>query len=381
MGNLSLECLLATDGLFCEDQMKTFSSTPRQDGFRMPAEFEEHSGCWMLFPERPDNWRLSAIPAQRAVANVARIISQFEKVTVGASATQLANARSLLPAHVRVVHIEFDDAWIRDTGPTCVINSAAVVRGVDWEFNSWGGLFESWEKDDLVAQKVLEIEHLDRYKSSMVMEGGAVHVDGEGTLVTTEECILNSNRNPKMNKSEAEWTLKEHLGVDKVIWLPRGIHLDEAGGHVDNLCCFVRPGVLVLAWTDDSSDPQWGISREAFEILQKETDARGRRLEIHKIHQPSPMFISREESEGFEKSLGTISRKAGDRLPASYIGFYISNGGVVMPSFDDPMDVKVKNTLQCVFPDKEVVDVPAREMLLGGGTVHCMTQQIPSSRS
>lgn len=365
----------------CEYQMKTFPSTPREDGFRMPAEFERHSGCWMLFPERPDNWRLSAIPAQRAVAKVARKISKFEKVTVGASSTQLANARSLLAASISVVDIEFDDAWIRDTGPTCVINADAVVRGIDWAFNSWGGLFESWEKDDLVAQKVLEIENLDRYKSSMVMEGGAVHVDGEGTLVTTEECILNPNRNPGMSKSEAERILKEHLGVDKVIWLPRGIYLDEAGGHVDNLCCFVRPSVMVLAWTDDSSDPQWEISREALEILQKETDARGRQLEIHKIHQPSPMFITREESEGFEKSLGTISRKVGDRLPASYIGFYISNGGVVMPSFDDPMDVKAKNTLQSVFPDRAVVDVPARELLLGGGTVHCMTQQIPLYRA
>ena len=357
--------------------MKNLPTAPRQDGFRMPDEFEEHSGCWILFPERPDNWRLNAVPAQQAFANLAKAISRFEKVTVGVTRTQLENARALLPDQINLVEMEFDDTWVRDTGPTCVIDSKGVVRGIDWEFNSWGGLFDSWNMDSLVAQKILEIEKLDRYKSKLVLEGGAIHVDGQGTLLTTEECILNPNRNPGMTKGEAERALNENLNVQKVIWLPRGIYRDEAGGHIDNLCCFVRPGVVVLAWTDDQSDPQWEISMEAYQILSNETDAKGRQLEIHKIHQPAPMFITNEESDGFGQTMGTISRKSGDRLPASYVGFYISNGGIVLPSFDDPMDLDAKDLLRRLFPNRKVVDLPAREMLLGGGTMHCLTQQIP----
>ena len=351
-----------------------------QDEFRMPAEFEKHRGCWILFPERHDNWRQSAVPAQQAFANVATTVSRFEKVTVGALPTQLARVRRLLPEHIRVVSIEYDDAWIRDTGRTCVINSQGVVRGIKWEFNSWGGLFASWNKDNLVAQKVLEIEKLDRYESSMVLEGGAVHVDGEGTLIATMECVLNSNRNANMDKHKAETIFKEYFNTEKVIWLPRGIYLDETGGHIDNLCCFVRPGVVVLAWTNDQTDPQWEISADAYNILSKETDAKGRRLEIHKLHQPQPMFITKEESEGFEAGHGTISRKTGDRLPASYVNFYIANGVVVMPSFNDPMDIQAVNTLQSLFPDRKVVAVSAREILLGGGAVHCIVQQIPLPR-
>lgn len=357
--------------------MDSLKSTPRQDGFHIPAEFEKHSGCWILFPERPDNWRLNAIPAQQAFANVAKVISRFEKVTVGASSRQIAYAQRLLPEYIRVVEIEIDDAWVRDTGPTCVVNSEGVVRGIDWEFNSWGGLFASWDKDNLIANRVLEIENLDRYKSTMVLEGGAINVDGEGTLITTEECVLNHNRNPNMDKFAVERVFTEYCNIEKVIWLPRGIYFDETGGHIDNLCCFIRPGVVALTWTDDKTDPQREISTEAYDVLNREVDAKGRSLEIHKIHQPAPMFITQEENEGFEKTIGTISRKPGNRLPASYINFYIANGGVIMPNFDDPMDIRAKNTLQSLFPDREVVAVPAREILLGGGAIHCIVQQIP----
>lgn len=356
--------------------MKTINSTPRQDGFRMPAEFEKHSGCWLLFPERPDNWRLNALPAQRAFAKVAEVISQFERVTVGASTIQLPSARRLLPSHIQIVEIEYNDAWIRDTGPTCVVNDEGIVRGIDWEFNSWGGLFESWEKDNLIAKRVLEIEGLDRYKSDIVLESGAIHVDGEGTLIATEECVLNPNRNHNMTKTEFEMLFKEYLNVDKIIWLPRGIYLDETGGHVDNLCCFIRPGVVALTWTDDKADPQWEVSTEAYDILCQARDAKDRCFEIHKIHQPKPLFITHEESVGFKRSLGTISRQAGDRLPASYINFYIANDGIIMPSFDDSMDAKAQLDLQSLFPDRKVVSVPSRELLLGGGAVHCIVQQI-----
>lgn len=359
--------------------MKTLSSIPRRDGFRMPGEFEQHQGCWILFPERSDNWRDNAEPAQEAFSNVARTIAQFENVKMGVSAAHFESARRLLPKSVKLVELEYDDAWIRDTGPTCVVNPKGIVRGVDWGFNSWGGLFRSWDKDNQVARKVIELEGLDRYESKMILEGGAVNVDGEGTLLAVKECVMNPNRNPIMSLIETENTIKDYLGVEKIIWLPKGLYLDETGGHIDNLCCFIHPGTIAIAWTDDRSDPQWEISTEAFQILKSEMDAKGRKFEIFKIHQPAPMFMSKQESDGIAESSGTISRKEGDRLAASYVNFYIANGGIIMPSYNDPMDESAKDTLQTLFPNRRVVDVSSREILLGGGSIHCIVQQIPYS--
>ena len=356
-------------------------STPRQDGFRMPGEFEPHAGCWMLWPERPDNWRLGGKPAQRAFAAVATAIAQFEPVTVGVSNGQFRNARRMLPDPVRVVEMSCNDAWMRDCGPTFVVNDRGVVRGIDWNFNAWGGLqgglYFPWDQDDLVARKVLEIERMDRYKANLVMEGGSIHVDGQGTCLTTKECLLNPNRNPHLTQAEIEEHLQQYLNVEKVIWLERGVYHDETSGHVDNLCCFVRPGVVALTWTDDKFDPQYEISRDAYARLGVTTDAHGRKFEIHKIHQPGPIHITQEESEGVDVVEGTLPRRTGDRLAGSYINFYIANGGVIMPIFDDPHDRAAIEMLQTLFPNRRVVGVPAREILLGGGNIHCITQQQP----
>ena len=358
--------------------MKTIESLPIKDRFWMPAEFERHSGCWMLFPERQDNWRLGAVPAQREFSDIAIAISAFEKVRVGVKKQQIEIARRLLPAYIDIVEVNYDDIWVRDTGPTCVINGEGIVRGIDWEFNSWGGLFESWNNDNEIARIILEKEGIDRYKAGIVLEGGAIHVDGQGTLITTEECILNKNRNPHLEKDGASIILKKYLGVEKIIWIPRGMRLDETGGHIDNLCCFVRPGVVALAWTDNKNDIQWDVYHEAYEILRSEKDARNRSLEIHKIIQPAPKYITIEESKGFGETLGTISRKAGDMLPASYLNFYIANDGIIMPSFNDPMDRIAQAKLESIFPEKKVISVNARELLLGGGAIHCVVQQIPA---
>ena len=357
--------------------MVLIHSTPRKDGFRMPGEFEPHAGCWMLWPERPDNWRLGAKPAQRAFAAVAAAIAQFEPVTMGVSRDQFLNARRMLPSRVRVVEMSYNDAWMRDCGPTFVVNDEGEVRGVDWDFNAWGGLYFPWDQDALVARKVLEIERVDRCKADMVLEGGSIHVDGEGTLLVTEECLLNPNRNPQLTKEEIEENLREYLNVETIVWLGRGVYLDETSGHVDNLCCFVRPGVVALTWTNDKSDPQYEISLGAYERLRAATDAKGRKFEIHKIHQPVPMAITKEESEGVDAVEGTLPRREGDRLAGSYINFYIANGGVVVPTFGDPHDQAALEALQKLFSDRKVVGVPAREILLGGGNIHCITQQQP----
>ncbi len=361
----------------------TLSTTPQQDGFRMPGEFEPHAGGWMLWPERPDNWREGAKPAQRAFAAVAAAIARFELVTMGVSTTQFLHARSLLAPQVRLIELSCNDSWMRDCGPTFVVDDRGALRGVDWEFNAWGGLHSGlyfpWDQDALVAQKVLEIERADRYRPGIVLEGGSIHVDGEGTLLTTEECLLHPNRNPDLTREQIEHTLREYLGIEQIIWLPRGVVNDETDGHIDNLCCFVRPGEVVLTWTDDRSDPQHERSAEALEALSTARDARGRRLKVHKLGQPDPVRITEAESAGVDSIEGTLARRPGDRMAASYVNFYIANGGIVAPTFGAPQDAAALAALARLFPDREVVGVAAREILLGGGNIHCIVQQQPLS--
>lgn len=335
----------------------------------------------MLWPERTDNWRAGAKPAQAAFAAVAAAIAMGEPVTVGVSAAQFQNARARLPSAVRVVELSSNDAWIRDCGPTFVVDAKGRRRGVDWTFNAWGGLdgglYFPWDRDDEVAQKVLELEGADRYRTSFVLEGGAIHVDGQGTCLTTEECLLNPNRNPELSRADVEQQLRLHLGVNTVIWLDRGVYLDETGGHIDELACFTSPGNVALTWTADRKDPQYDISNDAYQRLKKARDARGRKLTIHKIQQPGPLYMSAEEAAGIDLRAGSRPRKAGDRMPASYINFYIANKCVVMPLYDKHHDGAALRQLKRLFPGRRVLGVATREVLLGGGNIHCITQQVP----
>lgn len=363
---------------------KILTTTPRQDGFRMPAEWEPHVGCWMLWPERSDNWRNGAKPAQHAFAAVAAAIAQGEPVSVCASPAQYLIARDMLDPSVRVVEMTSNDSWIRDCGPTFVVNDKGKVRGIDWKFNAWGGLsgglYFPWDQDDLVGEKVIELERDDRYAPDFILEGGSIDVDGEGTLLTTEECLLNPNRNPDKSREQIEKYLKDYLNLEKILWLKKGVYLDETSGHVDNFCRFVTPGEVILTWTNDRSDPQYEISAEALERLQAMTDARGRSLKIHKLVEPRPVLITAEEAAGVDKVAGTLPRQPGNRLAASYVNFYIANNVVVMPSFNDPADVPAQQMLAKLFPTRRIVVVPGREILLGGGNIHCITQQEPLGR-
>jgi agmatine deiminase len=361
----------------------TLDSTPAADGFRMPAEFEPHDGCWMAWPERPDNWRLNAGPAQEAFAAVAEAIAVAEPVTMAASDAEFERCRARLPAAVRVVEASTDDAWLRDTGPTFVTGAGGRRRGVDWRFNAWGGnqggLYASWERDDRLAAKVLEIEGDDRYRAPLVLEGGSIHVDGEGTVLATEECLLNPNRNPELSLAQVERALREYLGAEKVVWLGRGAYADETDGHVDNLACFARPGTVLLTWSDDGSDPQGAISAEALARLEAATDARGRSFEVVRLPSPGPLETTPEEAAGVKAAPGTRPRRAGDRLAASYVNFYLANSRLVMPLLDERHDKEAAEILASCFPGREVAGVPAREILLGGGNVHCITQQVPAA--
>jgi agmatine deiminase len=361
----------------------TLTSTPAADGYRMPAEFEPHSGCWMAWPERPDNWRLGAKPAQAAYAAVAEAINVSEPVTVAVSDAQYEHCRSMLSASIRVVEISTDDAWTRDTGPTFLVDGNGGRRGVDWRFNAWGGLsgglYFPWDRDERVAGKVLEIEGAERYRAPLVLEGGSIHVDGEGTVISTEECLLNRNRNPELSREQIERTLLEYLGAERMIWLGRGVYNDETDGHVDNLACFARPGVVLLSWSEDESDPQRAISCDAQARLEAGTDARGRSIEVIRLPAPGPITITEEEAGGVDRVDGSRPRRAGDRLAASYANFYIGTKRIVFPLLDERYDEQAGEILRGCFPDREVLGVPAREILLGGGNIHCITQQVPAA--
>ena len=357
------------------------AGTPAADGWWMPAEFAPHAGCWMLWPERPDNWRERAAPAQAAFAAVAAAIGRFEPVHVGVSDAYVESARAGLPPYVRLVRLPHDDCWMRDVGPTYVVSERAGLRGVHWHFNAWGGLegglYHPWDRDGRVALAVLAAEGRARYRAPIVIEGGALHVDGEGTALLTEECVLNANRNPGMTRERMEGLLRQYLGVSRLIWLGRGVFNDETGGHIDNLACFAAPGKVCLTWTDDRADPQHAISRDAWERLSDARDALGRRLEVTKLPMPGPLQMTEAEARGLAPSESCKPRRAGDRLAASYVNFYFANGAIVMPLLDPRTDTLAAETLKRLCPDRSVVGVPAREILLGGGGIHCITQQIP----
>lgn len=358
---------------------RTLDSTPLQDGFRMPGEFELKSGCWLGWPERPDVWRNGGKNVQKVWVDVCTAIAKSEPVTVCVSAAQYRNARNMLPADVRLIEMSTNDSWFRDTGCAFLVNDRGVVRGTDWTFNAYGGLdgglYFPWHKDDQIAQKMLEIENLDRYRSTLIAEMGAIQCDGEGTLLTTEQCLLNDNRNGHLGKGVVEDRLCQYLGVEKIIWLPRGCKFDETDGHIDDLACWVAPGEVLLQWTDDTSDPQYEIYQEAFNIVSNSTDAKGRNIKVHKIPQPTALEWTAEEASSLDAATGAHERITGTKICASYINYYIGNSVVVVPEYDDPLDQAAQSILRGLFPGHEVIGIKnAREILLGGGSVACITQ-------
>ncbi len=362
---------------------RLLTSTPKQDGYRMPAEWEPHKQTWMLWPYRSDVWRFGGKPVQKTFVKLATAISEFEPVTVGATREQFQVARAALPDTIRVVEMSYNDIWARDNGPTFLIDNHGGLRCVDWEFNAWGGLEDGlmwpWDQDNLVPQKIAGIENIDRYKpENFVLEGGSIHVDGEGTLLTTEECLLNSNRNPHLSQKQIEEVLLGYTGCDKVIWLGKGARGDVTGGHIDNFACFIRPGAVALHWVEDPNDPQHEISAAAYERLITTTDAKGRRLEVHKINAPRPSCITAAEAEGYDVIECTLPLVEGQQVDHSYLNFYICNGGAIVPTFGDRNDEIALGQLQALMPERKVVGIHAREVAMSGGIFHCITQQQPA---
>lgn len=376
----------------------------------MPGEFEKHRGCVMIWPVRPGSWPDGAVEAQITFCNVAFAIAKSEHVWMLCNPGEKANVESKIARYysieasmdvnrkvfdtnpldnISVIEVATDDAWARDVGPTCVRTNNNQVCGIDWKFNAWGGeydgLYASWENDDAAAAKIckaLDMPAIDAHP--FVLEGGSIHSDGEGTVIVTEACLLSKGRNPELTKNQIEDNLKKYLGAEKVIWLPYGIYNDETNEHVDNVCAFVKPGEVVLAWTDKEDDPQYEMSMADYCLLENETDAKGRKFVIHKLPIPdNPVCIREEELEGYEFEDGEDVREVGERLAASYVNFYISNDGIILPQFADEKDDSNKESderaakiLEKLFAGRKIYKIPARPIIVGGGNIHCITQQI-----
>ena len=369
------------------------NTRPAADGFRMPAEYEPHIGTFMIWPERPGSWCYGAKYAREAFRNIIFELAKGEEVYVLASENAYDSALSMLKKsdgtnsslceHIHIIKGESDDAWARDVGPTFVVNKAAILRGIDWQFNAWGGTFDglyaSWDKDQEVARILCNELKADIYDArDFVLEGGSIHVDGKGTLLTTKECLLSQGRNPSMTQEEIENKLKDYLNLRKIIWLDEGIYNDETNGHVDNFACFTESGKVLLAWTDDVDDPQYTRSKAAYDILVNETDADGNKIEVIKLPIPSkPILITEDDLKGYEFEEGEDTREVGERLAASYVNFYVGNESVLVPQFGDVNDKLALDIIGQAFPSRKVVGIAARDILLGGGNIHCITQQIP----
>lgn len=359
--------------------------TPLEDNYYMPAEYAHHRGCVMIWPTRPGSWPHEARAAKTAFSRIARAIGESEDVWMLTDEAHLDEVSRVFAEdmHVRPLVIETDDAWARDVGPTCVLHrESGDVRGVDWKFNAWGGeydgLYAHWDRDDAAASAICKALEIDCYDAHpFVLEGGSIHSDGEGTILVTEACLLSKGRNPELTKNEIEEKLKAYLGAQKVVWIPCGIYQDETNEHVDNVCAFVGPAEVVLAWTEDEGDPQYAMSMAVYKSLESQTDAKGRSFTIHKLPIPKkPVCITEEELAGFVFEEGEDMREAGERLAASYVNFYISNGGIIVPQFGDEMDEVAVQILGDLFPDRKVYPIPARAIIVGGGNIHCITQQI-----
>lgn len=359
---------------------------PKPDGFSMPSEFSPHHGTVLIFPERPGSWGRDPSAAQRAFAEIAEKLSAHEQVYMLVNSHSAAAARKMLPAAVRLLDIPTDDAWARDVAPTFVRNAAGEVQGISWQFNAWGGsyngLYPDYQQDDAAADAVCRALRVPcRNARPFVLEGGAVHSDGEGTLMVTESCLLSKGRNPQLNREQIAETLCAYLGAEKVLWLPHGIYQDETDEHIDNIAAFTAPAEIVLAWCDNPNDPQYAMSAADYEYLTQQTDAKGRRLHITKLPVPhKPVCVTEAECAAYDFAEGEDSREPGERLAASYVNFYFGNGCALVPQFGGDYaedDARALEILRGCIQNREIIPISARAILLGGGNIHCITQQIP----
>jgi len=337
--------------------MNSYQSDAASAGFYMPAEWQPHERCWMAWPCRSG---FDSPATRENYAQVARAIARFEPVTMVVRPQDRVAAQLALGAQVECLELPIDDGWFRDNGPNFLINDAGDLAGACFDFNAWGGNYAPFDADATAGPKVASHLAARLFQSPMIAEGGGITVDGEGTLITTETCFLNPNRNPGWSKGEVEAELCRMLGVSKVIWLPGDPTESETNGHVDGLAAFVGPGRVLLEAAFDYTHPRYDLLMENRRVLQGQSDARGRPLDV--------IFI--EDAWQCEST---------EHFCASYINSYLANGAVIMPCYDLPTDQRAKAVYEQLFPQRQVVQLRINDIAPGGGGIHCITQQQPAS--
>lgn len=332
----------------------------RPGGFRMPAEWAPHERTLIAWPAREAAWRGTTIEVARSVhAEIAAAVAAFEPVTLVADPAHADDARRRVTAeNVDVVELPLDDSWLRDSGPLVVVGPEGRRAGIDFRFNAWGGAFAPYDKDAAIARLLLDHLGIERFSSPLVLEGGSVAVDGEGVLATTEQCLLNRNRNPLLLRGDIEAELRLQLGAERIAWLGRGLVEDaDTDGHVDNVCAFIAPGRALVQTADDEEDPNHAAGEENVERLRA-----------------AGVDVGRWEL------LPRATREDGSVVAIPYLNFYLCNGAAIVPlgEQDEEMDAEALRRLRALLPGREVVGVPGRVLAFGGGGVHCITQQIPA---
>lgn len=337
---------------------------PVRDRFAMPAEWERHARTWMQWPCRARAWGTpeNMALARQAYGEVARAIARFEPVTMVVRPQDKNEAQLVLGSKVRLFEAPIDDSWCRDSGPTFLTNGEGGRAGIQWRFNAWGAKYVPFDSDASVATKILKSMDLRVYEGPLTVEGGALHVDGQGTLLVTEQCLLNENRNPELTRQQIEARLALYLGVLRIIWLGEGLKEDETDGHIDNVACFAPGGRVILTMPRDRSDPNYPAMSDNLAKLLQVSNAAGRQFEV--VELPMPYEIRH--------------RHDGTRLEMNYTNFYLPNGAVIMPAFGDKGDEEARRILADVFPDREIVQLDANAIVEGGGGIHCITQQEPA---
>ncbi|MFO0780647.1 MAG: agmatine deiminase family protein [Candidatus Gracilibacteria bacterium] len=337
--------------------------------YLMPAEWEPHEGTWLAWPHNREHWPGKFEPTPLTYVEIIRAVAESEKVFVTVNGPDMeAEARSYLQKgdvssellkNIFFYHIPTDASWARDHGPIFVRDENGKLLITDWIFNAWGDKYRPYDQDDVVPQKIGAILGFDVVQPGMVLEGGSIEVNGQGLLLTTEQCLLNQNRNPSMNREEIEAHLGRYLGIKKVLWLKEGIVGDDTDGHIDDIARFVNPTTVVCAVESDPQDENYPILQECLEDLKKMTDQDGKPLNVVAVPMPEPVV------------------HAGERLPASYVNFLITNKSVLVPTFRSSRDQEALAVLARCFPDRKIVGIDCWDLVWGLGTIHCSTQQQP----
>lgn len=393
-------------------------STPREDGFYMPAEFAPQDRVWMGWPHRTDTWAHGAKPAQKQYADIARAIAEFTPVVMCVNEVDYNNCKAVFDGdeNITVLEMTTNDAWFRDTGATFVVDGKGGKRANNWHFNAYGGLIDGlyfpWDADDKIAQKMAEFAGCRTYRpDDMILEGGSITVDGEGTLVVTDQCLLSPGRTcsavladeededtiwPKYARKFEPWSeelraymdeeLKKYLGVDKVIWVKEGIDPEETNGHIDDVATFIAPGVMACIWTDDPENPFYQQCQDAYATLSEAVDAKGRKLKVYKLPLPTkPLYMDQASCDTIDIDENAEPRVPDEPLIASYMNYLVTNHGVITPQYGDVNDQLAVDTLQKIYDETwgegvyKVVGVKSDQVVYGGGNIHCITQQEPTA--